>query len=240
MLEACRQCDIPRLKKHLTSQTVNFSHPYTGDTPLHAVAQSIYSKRKQMLEILIRKGAQLNAKNKDFLTPLHVASDNSYYDVIDALIRNGANINICDGLGQTCLHRCARKDDVQGTRLLLSHSIDPSIVSLQGYTAAQLATEDVLKILKEPQSDNVDLECQLLEASKTGDLETVKKIVLSNSRNVNVNCRDLDGRHSSALHFAAGYNRVQVVEFLLKNGADVHSADKGGLVPVSFQLLFQM
>ncbi len=47
-----------------------------------------------------------------------------------------------------------------------------------------------------------------------------------------VNCRDLDGRHSTPLHFAAGYNRVGVVEFLLSSGADVHAKDKGGLVPL--------
>lgn len=42
-----------------------------------------------------------------------------------------------------------------------------------------------------------------------------------------VNCRDLDGRHSTPLHFAAGYNRVAVVEYLLQHGADVHAKDKG-------------
>ena len=39
-------------------------------------------------------------------------------------------------------------------------------------------------------------------------------------------CRDLKGRHSTPLHFAAGYNRVRVVEYLLQNGADVHAKDK--------------
>lgn len=42
-----------------------------------------------------------------------------------------------------------------------------------------------------------------------------------------VNCRDLEGRHSTPLHFAAGYNRVSVVEYLLHHGADVHAKDKG-------------
>ena len=32
---------------------------------------------------------------------------------------------------------------------------------------------------------------------------------------------------STPLHFAAGYNRVTVVEFLLTSGADVHAKDKG-------------
>lgn len=54
-----------------------------------------------MLETLIRKGANLNEKNKNFLTPLHLAADKSYYDVLDALLRHGAKVNALDDLGQT-------------------------------------------------------------------------------------------------------------------------------------------
>lgn len=229
VLEACRQADIPRLKKHLTAETVNFVHPYTADGPLHLAVMCAYPKRKQLVEQLIRKGAHLDEKNKDFLTPLHLAADNSHYDIMDLLLKSGAKVNALDGLGQTALHRCARDDNVQACRLLMSYSIDPTIISLQGFTAAQLASENVLKILKDP-SDTVGLETQLLDAAKAGDLETVQRIVLSNPHTVN--CRDLDGRHSTPLHFASGYNRVAVVEFLLENGAEVHASDKGGLVPL--------
>ncbi len=34
------------------------------------------------------------------------------------------------------------------------------------------------------------------------------------------------------MHLAAGYNRVGVIELLLKYGGDVHAKDKGGLVPL--------
>lgn len=34
-------------------------------------------------------------------------------------------------------------------------------------------------------------------------------------------------RHSTPLHFAAGYNRVAVSQYLLSHGADVHAKDKG-------------
>ena len=43
----------------------------------------------------------------------------------------------------------------------------------------------------------------------------------------NVNTRDIRGRFSTPLHFAAGFNRVGTVEYLLQNGADVHARDKG-------------
>ena len=67
-----------------------------------------------------------------------------------------------------------------------------------------------------------------LEASRSGDIDTVKRLC----RPGNVNCRDFEGRQSTPLHFAAGYNRVEVVEFLLQMGADVLAKDKGGLVPL--------
>ncbi len=73
----------------------------------------------------------------------------------------------------------------------------------QGYTAAQLATEPVAKLLaEEPANGGIDIEYQLLEAAKAGDLELVRKIVGLHPHIVN--CRDLDGRHSTPLHFAAG------------------------------------
>ncbi|XP_055921141.1 poly [ADP-ribose] polymerase tankyrase [Eupeodes corollae] len=224
VLDACKKADIPRLKKFLTSETVNFVHPYSGDTPLHASAVSVDPKRKQVAEILIRKGALLNEKNKAFLTPLHLTAEHLHYDVMDTLLKTGAKVNALDGLGQTALHKSAR--DEQACRLLLSYSIDTNIISLEGYTAAQLASESVLKILKDPP----DTETHLLEAAKAGDLDTCRRIVLANPHTVN--CRDLDGRHSTPLHFAAGFNRVPVVEFLLEHGAEVHAADKGGLVPL--------
>jgi tankyrase len=67
----------------------------------HCAVSSPYPKRKQVLETLIRKGVNLNEKNKEMLTALHVAADNSYYDVMDALLRHGAKVNSLDSLGQT-------------------------------------------------------------------------------------------------------------------------------------------
>ncbi|XP_026677687.1 tankyrase-like, partial [Diaphorina citri] len=130
LLEACRQGDPSRVKKFLTSDVVNFKHPYTGDTPLHCAVTSPYPKRKAIVESLIRKGAHLNEKNKELLAPIHLAADLGHLDVLDTLLRLGAKVNLVDVLGQTALHRTARDDKTQAVRVLLSHNADTSIVSL--------------------------------------------------------------------------------------------------------------
>ncbi|KAA0719985.1 Tankyrase-1 [Triplophysa tibetana] len=269
LLQAAREADMTKVKKTLALEIINFKHPQTHETALHCAVASPHPKRKQVAELLLRKGANVNEKNKDFMTPLHVAAERAHNDIIEVLQKHGAknpnsiilssasicfdtaetlaetlpilnwccdparcqtpaagsasDINGVDTLGQTALHRAALAGHLQTCRLLLSYGADPAVVSLQGFTAAQMGNEAVQQILIENiPVRNSDVDYRLLEAAKAGDLDTVK----------NVNCRDLEGRHSTPLHFAAGYNRVAVVEYLLHHGADVHAKDKGGLVPL--------
>ncbi len=56
-------------------------------------------------------------------------------------------MNAVDTLGQTALHRAALAGHLQTCRLLLSYGADPAIVSLQGFTAAQMGNEAVQQIL---------------------------------------------------------------------------------------------
>ncbi|XP_058043864.1 poly [ADP-ribose] polymerase tankyrase-2 isoform X5 [Ahaetulla prasina] len=229
LLQAARESDVNRVKKHLSLEIVNFKHPQTHETPLHCAAASPYPKRKQVCELLLRKGANINEKTKDFLTPLHMASEKAHNDVVEVVVKHEAKVNALDNLGQTSLHRAAHCGHLQTCRLLLSFGCDPSIISLQGFTASQMGNESIQQLLQEGVPlGNSEADRQLLEAAKAGDVDTVKKLCTTQS----VNCRDIEGRQSTPLHFAAGYNRVSVVEYLLQHGADVHAKDKGGLVPL--------
>lgn len=68
----------------------------------------------------------------------------------------------------------------------------------------------------------------ILDAAKKGELVRLMRLV----SNENVNCRDTQGRNSTPLHLASGYNNFEVAEFLLDKGADVNAPDKGGLIPL--------
>ena len=93
--------------------------------------------------MLYRKGANLNDKNKELLTPLHVAVDKSHYDVIDVLLKcRGTKVNALDSGGNTALHRAARSVDFEqfqsisvyfGRSLSISVDFSLSLVNLNGY-----------------------------------------------------------------------------------------------------------
>ena len=49
----------------------------------------------------MRRGAALNEKNKELLTPLHVAADCNHADSVELLLKHGAKVNALDSHGQT-------------------------------------------------------------------------------------------------------------------------------------------
>lgn len=69
---------------------------------------------------------------------------------------------------------------------------------------------------------------ELLEAARSDAEDRLLSLLTP----LNVNCHASDGRRSTPLHLAAGYNRINIVKILLQNDADVHAKDKGGLVPL--------
>ena len=58
-------------------------------TPMHVAAK--WGKIK-MVNLLMSKGANIEAKTRDGLTPLHCAARSGHHEVVDILIEKGAPI----------------------------------------------------------------------------------------------------------------------------------------------------
>ena len=72
-----------------------------GEFPLiyHAVSANC----KNVIEILIEHGANVNSLDREGRTPLHIAVYYSLEGIVRILLRNGADINAEDNSGQTPL-----------------------------------------------------------------------------------------------------------------------------------------
>ena len=88
---------------------------------------------------------------------------------------------------------------------MLEHGADPNRKNRDGQTPLDLARDADIK-------DILLGDAALLDASKKGCLERVKKLLTKE----NVNCRDVQGRNSTPLHLAAGYNNIEVATLLIE------------------------
>ena len=112
-----------------------------------------------------------------------------------------------DQAGMTALHYSAQQGHVDVCRALLTCGADPGISNHHGLTVIQVASDIVQQLLREePAPSTTDIEAQLLDAAKNGDIGTVKVIYFIFSflhiaafllqrllSPQNVNCRDMKG-----------------------------------------------
>lgn len=126
-------------------ETVRY-YVYAGCTALH-VAAAAY--RASIAQELVRRGADVRAKDRRGAEPLHAAAvgipDSPLWDphaqatTIAYLIEAGADPNAVDAGGVTPLHRAVRTRCASAVRTLLDHGADAHRKNGSGSTPMRLA-----------------------------------------------------------------------------------------------------
>jgi ankyrin repeat protein len=156
------------------------------------------------VEMLLKTGAQVDARNANNLTSLHVASEwtNKIVDRLvcaSLLLDNGADVNALDGRNRTPLHIAAMQCNKDLIDLLLRRGAEVGIGCVK--TSIKMCTVNLINIscLKSLLEDGVDLN-QRIENSQT---------VLMQACSMR--------------------NMTNVIQLLILFGADVTIADDEGL-----------
>ncbi|KAE8450749.1 hypothetical protein EG329_005662 [Mollisiaceae sp. DMI_Dod_QoI] len=165
-----------------------------GSTPL---LLATVAGHEAMVQLLLRNGANIEARNGNGMTALFWAAGFEYESMLRLLLANGGNIEVRDEEGQTALIRATQCRQEAVVRLLLEKGANIEARDKRGQTA-------------------------LMYAAMSGE-EAAVRFLLSKGANIKA-ARDEEG--DTAFTRAAWYGHEAVVRLLLEKGADIENRDK--------------
>ncbi|XP_065579603.1 ankyrin-1-like [Artemia franciscana] len=141
-----RQIEIAKLLLNYGCK-VNSKNIIPSDSPLHL---AVVSSDTEVVEMILDKGARINAVDKLGETPLHCAIKNSDKNVemTKLLLKHGSNVKVRTNYGRSPLHLAASRKCPQTVDYLLMHGADVNVIEYNGASPLHLAVlENALKLL---------------------------------------------------------------------------------------------
>ena len=221
-----------------------------GETALGIVSRSKYDSEEHrvgMVRLLLEHGGDVNARNKNTFTPLHVAVFNGKLEVARVLLDNGANAKLEIEGGESALHIMSRgkydseEHRVGIVRLLLERGADVSARSKNGFTPLHSAVLngrlEVARVLLDRDAD-AKLETKegetALHIVSRGEYDSeehrlgIARLLLEHGVDVHA----LNKYLSTPLHQAAFGGRLEITQLLLDCGANPNVENKQGRTPL--------
>ncbi|XP_034564357.1 ankyrin repeat domain-containing protein 61-like [Notolabrus celidotus] len=198
---------------------VNTGVKHSENTPLHLAAMTVAMRTSKTLNddigcisALLEQGAEVNAENKAGMTPLQQACSMGNEELVDLMLRHGANINKLSTSGENCLFLFLnQRHNVQNNSLLvkLLSLISPLTVydhnSLLPYTLSLPCffrqRDQLLTLIQQPRRLQDICKCDIYLKYVQGNREGLREIlpekmydfVFNNWENLNDISFEMDG-----------------------------------------------
>uniref|UniRef100_A0A8C4EKN1 Oxysterol-binding protein n=1 Tax=Dicentrarchus labrax TaxID=13489 RepID=A0A8C4EKN1_DICLA len=160
-------------------------------------------------------------------TPLHLACYFGHKDVVEELLKAGADVNLPNNIGDTPLHKAAFTGRKEVVMLLLHYDACATVINGTAQIPKDVTQNPEIRSMLEAaeRTEERKLEEELLDAARDGDLSTLTQL-LSRKKPPDINCTDLLG--NTPLHSAAYRGQKQCALKLLKSGASPNIKNKNG------------
>jgi ankyrin repeat protein len=116
-----------------------------GDTALHRACrlqEDGMQPRRDIVEVLLVAGADVNVKNLDGQTPFAIAMEQNQPAIARRVIEGGADVDWQDKRGQSLLMKTIKKHDYITSRVIIERSKDLYLQDEDGWTALDYAFEE--------------------------------------------------------------------------------------------------
>jgi ankyrin repeat protein len=185
----------------------DFTHrSKSGATPLYYAAFCGF--RDLVEHLTVNDPKQVHATGGLYVTPLVAALGNGHFRTAKFLIDNGSDPNVRGYYNMTPLLSAAYNGDFEMVQLLLKYKAD--------INARDDGGENALHNASHGSSPDIG-----------PSLSNIARLLLKHGADVNERTGK-DMGHSTPLHLAAQYGRIEVAHVLLQHGADVGTKDGNG------------
>ncbi len=196
---AARYNCLPALEL-LISKGANLETKDNGRKQTPLAFLSMMTNNVEAARKLIESGADMNARDRDNLTPLAHAIHSGANELIDLFLNKKADIDTSNGLGKTMLAMTARL----GSPRLFRYIMEKGGESLF--------------------NNETDKNNYMRSALNGGSVEIVQ---ILQGKNIPMNLEaDISGW--TPLHYAAQSNKPEMIEYLVKRGADINKRTNSG------------
>jgi len=247
--------DLAKVKAFI-QEGVDVNTNVHGCTPLHC---AVRYGHKEVAQLLIAKGADVNAKDTRGRTPadlainegrkeiakllmsksgdvsLHTAAYIGDLQKVQKFIDAGANVDAKDRKGQTALHYAAKAGQIAVAKLLIANGADVNAGEWTPLQEAAYNSKEMVELLLAKGADiNTGKWPPLHSALDAGRFDIVE-LLLAKGADANIT----DDKGNTPLHIAASYaawRYPKIIELLISNGADINAKDNNGKTALSYAI----
>uniref|UniRef100_A0A3Q3S9L2 Oxysterol-binding protein n=1 Tax=Mastacembelus armatus TaxID=205130 RepID=A0A3Q3S9L2_9TELE len=185
---------------------------------------------QRLLQSRIEKSTclNINCRSSSGWTPLHLACYFGHSDVVEELLKAGADVNLQNNMGDTPLHSAAYTGRKEIVLLLLRYDACANIINGTAQIPKDVTEDDEIITMLEAaeRRETRRREEKLLEAAREGYISVLSEL-LSGKEAPDIHCRDSVG--NTPLHCAAYRGQKQCIIKLLKCGASPSIKNNNGI-----------
>jgi len=151
--KAVKDNEIAKVKDYLSKDPTLVKAVTTDFLKETALAIASFDGYKEIVEVLLQKGADPNVYDEMGIPPILGAARTNRGEIIEMLIKNKANVNIKNKSGEeTALHYAAEYNSGDAAKILLANGADKTAKNSSGKTPLDIAKEKksdkVIELLK--------------------------------------------------------------------------------------------